>query len=372
MELDRPDLTGVDSAVRAYIEALEAEIMRLESRERMERKRDHLQERERVPDRGRDRTAGDEETYIDEASLPPLELNEPPTALNLITISASGIAKRTPRHLYQRQRRGGMGIFDLETGEVDPPAVLVEAEVEQSLLVFTNQARAFRVPVQNIPESPVRGRGQTIFGRIQLLPDERVVAALPDLARGGVAMVSQRGMVRSLRHHVFGEYMKPGTILFDVKTFGPLAAACRVPGDGDLLIASRKGHAIRFSEKLVPPQGGPGLRVDDGDEAVAITPVYHESAVFLVGSDGRGAVRSMAGFNPNKSAGGSGKIAMNTGVLCGAVSASDQSDIFIISHLSKIIRFKAAEVPVKEAPVQGVFCMSLRGDRVVSVLVTSS
>ncbi len=371
MELERPDLNGVDPAIRAYIEALEAEILRLESRERTGGKLGRLQERERTPHREQERAAVEEEVLLDEASLPPLELNEPPTTLNLITISASGIAKRTPRHMYSRQRRGGMGIFDLETGEEDPPAALVEAETGQNLLVFTTLARAFRVPVQNIPESPVRGRGQFIFGRAQLLPGERVAAALPDLARGGVAMVSRQGMVRSLRHHVFGEYMKPGTVLFDVKAFGPLAAACRVPGDGELFVASRQGRAIRFSEKLVPPQGGPGLRIDDGDEAVAITPVDSESAVFLIAGDGRGAMRSMAGFNPNKSAGGSGKIAMNTNTLCGALTAGPQGDIFLISRLSKIIRFRAAEVPVKEAPVQGVACMSLRGDQVVSALATS-
>jgi DNA gyrase subunit A len=365
MDYHRPDLSDADPDIRAYIEFLEAEITRLQSRERVERKRD------RTSERGRERAFEEEgEDLLDEAALPPLETTEPPTTLNVITISASGFAKRTPRHLYPRQRRGGMGIFDLETGEKDPPVVLAVAEESQSLLVFTSLARAFRIPVRSLPEEQVRGRGQYLLGRTPLLPDEIMVAALPDLVKGSIAMVSRRGLVRSLRHHVFGEYMKPGTVLFDVKNFGPLAAACQTPGDGDLFIASRQGRAIRFSEKLVPPQGGPGMRLEEGDEAVGITAVYQESSIFLIGADGRGTLRAMAGFNPNKSAGGSGKIAMNTDHLAGVFTAADEDDLFLISHLSKIIRFMAAEVPVKEGPVQGVFCMALRGDRVVSGVVT--
>jgi DNA gyrase subunit A len=166
--------------------------------------------------------------------------------------------------------------------------------------------------------------------------------------------------------------MKPGTVLFDVKHFGPLAAACRVPGDGDLFLSSRLGRAIRFSEKLVPPQGGPGLRLEESDEAMAITAVYPESEVFLIGADGRGTIRSMQGFNPNKSAGGSGKIAMNTDALAGAITLSPEDDLFLISQGCKIIRFMAAEVPPKEAPVQGVNCMALRADEVTGVAASPS
>lgn len=340
MQVERPDLSRIDPAVKAYIEALEAELARYQ-----------------------------QEITISEAPEPeiPLEPSEPPTTFNVITITANGIAKRTPRHLYMRQRRGGMGIFDLDAPDDQPPAILTVADESQNLILFTNQARAFRVQVHSLPESPVRARGQQIMGRIPLAAGEYLVAALPDQAKGNIAMVSQRGMVRLLRHHVFGEYMKPGTILFDVKQFGLLMAACWTPGDGDLFVATRLGHAIRFSEKLIGPQGGPGIRLEEDDQAVAITGVYQESGVFMLSADGRGTIRSMEGFNPNKSTGGSGKIAMNSESLVAAVTIAQNNDIFAISKLSKIIRFMAAEVPIKEGVVQGVNCMSLRADQVVAV-----
>ncbi len=347
-DIERPDLSRVDPHIKTYIEALEAEL-------------DRLQKKKREP------AAVAEE---DVESTLPLEPTELPTTQNIITITASGIAKRTPRHFYNRQRRGGMGIFDLDAPGDEPPAILAMADVNQSLLVFTNFARAFRVPVHSLPEAEVRARGQTIFSRNPLQPGEHLVAALPDLVKGSIAMVSQYGGVRILRHHVFGEYMKPGTAMFDPNKFGPLANLCWTSGEGDLLIVTRQGKGIRFSQEKFPPQGGPGIRLEEGDAAVAIASVVQESSVFLISADGRGTLRSMAGFNPNKSAGGSGKIAINSSSLVGAMTVADGNDIFLISRLSKIIRFMVAEVPVKEGVVQGVNCMALRADEVVALTAT--
>ena len=287
-------------------------------------------------------------------------------AVRRVTLTGGGLAKRTPRHLYARQRRGGMGIFDLDAPDDDPPRALVECDEAQSLLLFTNLARAFRLPASQVPSAEVRSRGQSIIGRMALLEGEQWVAALPDETRGGVALVSEWGFVRYLRHHVFGEYMKPGAAMFDAGKFGPLAGVCRTPGDGDLFIATRSGKAIRFSEKLVPPQGGQGIRVEAGDRAVAVTAVYDDSSVFLADAPGRGTVRLMASFAPNKSAGGGGKIAMHTGELVAALTVGKEDELFLITRLSKIIRFMAAEVPAKDAPVQGVNCMLLRADQVVA------
>ena len=75
-------------------------------------------------------------------------------------------------------------------------------------------------------------------------------------------------------------------------------------------------------------------------------------------------------FNPNKSAGGSGKIAMNTSSLIGAVTIEEKDDLFVISRLRTIIRFPAAEVPVKGGVVQGVACMSLRADETVALVAS--
>jgi len=342
MNPERPDLSQVDPTVLAYVEALEAEVERL-------------------------RGSAEEPLPENAEALLPIEPDEPPTTLNLITVSGSGIAKRTPRHLYSRQRRGGMGIFDLETAEEDPPAFLAIADESQSLILFTNHARAFRLPVSDLPESPVRSRGQSLTAALDLSPDERLAAVLPDQNSGYAALLTERGYVRCLPAHLFGEKMNTGMAVYKFEEFGPLVAARWTSGNGDLFIATRRGLAIRFPEKQVPLPGGLGMRLDPDDAPVALAAVRPESGVFLITADGRGTIRLMSGFSANKAPGGGGKVALKTEHLVGAITVDEADNIFIISRLSKIIRFSAAEVPAKEGVVQGVNCMALRADETMAV-----
>lgn len=335
----RPDLSAVAEEIRLYIESLESEIERLRSRSVQTESRAEI------------------ETFVDS-----LEPSEPPTTINIISSTATGLAKRTPRHHYTRQRRGGMGVFDLESPMEEPPSLLGIADESDTLLLITDQARAYRLPVTAIPEKPVRARGENILARFDLQPGENLAAILPVRAEGYIALVSRSGMVRLLRHHVFGDFMKPGTALYDPKSYGPLANACWTPGDGDLFLVTRNGRAIRFSEKTVPPQGGLGIRLPDDDEVTGVTPVYEDSGVFMLANDGKGTIRLMEGFSPNKAPGAGGKIAIKADAVVGAATVSMDDDLFIISRLGKIIRFSAAEVPEKEGVVQGVICMSLRAD----------
>jgi DNA gyrase subunit A len=345
--MSRPDLSGLNPEVLIYIEALEKELELLRNSNIRREHRVRSREIEEV-----------EEIDLTELSEPP----EPPTTIGLITVTAAGIAKRTPRHLYTIQRRGGMGIFDLDTPEKDPPTILTLADQTQNLLLITNLGRAFRLPAQAIPESPVRAHGASIVTRFNIPEDERVAAVLPEQAQGYLALLSQSGMVRMLRHHVFGEYMKPGAVLYDFRAFDFLANAAWTPGDGDLFIATQQGRAIRFAEKLIAPQGAQGIRLAEQDKAVSIVPVYPDSSIFMLGADGRGTVRLMEGFTPNKAPGAGGKIALNTDRLVCAVKVEPTDQLFIISKLSKIIRFRVEEIPPKDGVVQGVVCISLRAD----------
>lgn len=355
--MNRPDLSNLDPIVREYIDHLEAEIRRLSAPPTWR------------PSSPRPSPSSFVEAEEDQP-LPQInEPAEPPTTLCLISATANGLAKRTPRHLYNRQRRGGMGVFDIETPKDSNPAILSQADQGQNLLIITDQARAFRLPLDTIPEAGIRERGEPITGRLNLAEDERIACILPDQVQGYVALLSQSGMVRLLRHHFFGEYMKPGTALYDFRSFGPLATACWTTGNGELFIATRAGKAIRFAEKTLPPQGGPGIRLSPGDQAVAITSVDEDSGVFLLASDGRGTIRSMKSFLANKAPGAGGKVAMATESLVTAAAVRPGDDVVILSHQSKIIRFSADDIPIKDGVVQGVNCMALRSDEVVAALV---
>ncbi len=346
MPIERPDLSEVSPEVLAYIESLEAQI---------------------APRRARRVAAAAEEMPEPE---PELEPNEPPTTINVITLSAAGMLKRTPRHLYGRQRRGGMGIFDLDTPESEPPIALTLADEIATLVLFSDQGRGYRLAVNSLPEAPVRARGVAIADLITLRPDEHIVAMLPENGGDHVALAGVRGWVTLVRASFVGKTMIAGITHFEAKEHGPLAAACWVNDDDNILVASRSGMAIRFSVKRVPKNGCLGIRLDKGDVVSGVAGARDDSSIFLLGADGKGTLRLMSGFAENKGPGGGGKTALKTDALTGVVAAGRDDELFIISRNSKIIRFRAGEIPPKEGVVQGVNCMALRSDETTAVTVS--
>jgi DNA gyrase subunit A len=353
MPISRPDLTGLPLEVLSYIQSLEAELEALRGQTLA---RAILGE---PAPRPRAETVDAE----DEPSGP----SEPPTTRQLITFTAGGIAKRTARHLYDRQRRGGMGVFDLDAPESDPPAFLAVADVTQTLILVTTQGRAFPLAVGNLAESEVRGRGESIRKWVPLGAEEKIAMVAPDMGAGNLTVITRRGQVRRWRYNVFGRALQPGTLLYDIREGGPPAAYCWSAANADLFIVTAKGLGIRFAEAQVAVRGSLGIRVDPDDAVVGVASVTAEHGVFMLSSDGKGTVRQMAGFALNKAPGSGGKVALKADKVVGAAFAQPGDDIFAISSLGKIIRFAVDEVPAKEGVVQGVNCMALRNDTVVAM-----
>lgn len=336
MQLERPDLAGIAPEVVAYIEALEAAL-----------------------------NEADEDGGRSARSEAPLEPSEPPTTEHIVTISVKGVAKRTPRHHYLRQRRGGMGIFDLDSGEGDPPAFLLSVDESAGLILITNQGRAFRTDVSALPQAEVRDRGASLLADFPLRSDEKLAVVAPDRGGAYLVLVSVRGQVRRIAYQYLGKSLQPGTMIYNISEGGAPAAACWTTGNDELFVATRQGKAIRFTERQVPVRGCLGLRVDPGDAVVGVAGAGEDGGVFLLSDDGKGTIRLFSGFTANKSPGAGGKVAMKTESLVGAYAVKPGNDVFVISELGKIIRFQADEVPAKEGVVQGVNCMSLRNDRAV-------
>jgi DNA gyrase subunit A len=339
--VDRPDLSNLPPEVVAYIEALEAAL---------------------------------EQPDTDERELP-LEPSEPPTTINVITISTNGLAKRTPRHFYTRQRRGGMGVFGMDVVEDDVPKFLVLADIEAGMTVITDHGRAFRVPVAELTETSVAGRGKTILDRFPLRANEQIALVVGDPLPGQpsafLALVTVRGQVRRIGKQFLGRNLHPGTELYPLAEGGAPAAAAWTSGNDDLLIATRTGLAIRFAERQVPVRGCLGLRVDPSDVVVGVAAADAETGgAFMVGNEGKGTIRLYSGFSANKAPGSGGKTLMKVEELIGVNAVREQDDVFIVSRLGKIIRFAAAEVPAKEGVVQGVNCMALRADECVALAIS--
>lgn len=341
---ERPDLSDLPQTVADYIEALEAAL-----------------------------TAVDTSDSRASRSVS-LEPSEPPTSINVVTITQAGLAKRTPRHLYARQRRGGMGVFGLDVGDNDAPRFFLLADADAHLTMVTDQGRAFRVAVADVAEADVAGRGKPLIERFPLRDDEQlalvVADPLPNQPNMYLALATVRGQVRRIGSQYLGKNLQPGTVLYNVAEGGAPAASCWTSGNEDLFIVTRTGQAIRFSERQVPVRGCLGMRVDPQDEVIGLAAAPEDGGVFLLSDEGKGTIRLFGGFTANKSPGGGGKIAMKADRLVGGQAAQPGDDVLAISRLGKVIRFQADEVPPKEGVVQGVNCMALRADECVALAIS--
>jgi DNA gyrase subunit A len=223
-----------------------------------------------------------------------------------------------------------------------------------------------------IPQSPVNDRGQQVLDRFPLREGEVVSLAFADPlleSKGAyLALVTRRGQVRRIGSQYLGKHLQDGTVLYNVAEGGAPAAACWTSGNDELFIVTQAGKAIRFAERLVPVRGCLGMRVDPRDMIAGIAAARPEDGVFMLSSEGKGTIRLLSGFGANKSPGAGGKIAMRAENVVDVVAVDADYDLFAISLLGKIIRFRAEEIPAKEGVVQGVNCMSLRADECVAIV----
>ncbi|MFN8496504.1 MAG: DNA gyrase C-terminal beta-propeller domain-containing protein [Anaerolineae bacterium] len=291
--------------------------------------------------------------------------------LMLVTVSATGQAKRTAINRYSRQRRGGIGIFDLRTADTDEARFLTVADQADALLLLTASGKVYRVAVAAITEaSDPRSRGEDILVAAGVEEGDKLAAILPlsEADQGRYVLLgSQSGFIKRMRGHYFGSSFEPGRVVLDPRqTGGPACAMCLSSGTADVLMVSRGGMATRFNISVAPLQAAPGLKLRPGDTLVGLSAIHEPDAVFVVTEDGLGTRRLMEGFTANKAPGAAGKIIIKSETVAGIVRAPDSADLVVLTRFSKIIRFTAEEVPAKTAPVQGVDIVELRGDIVTA------
>lgn len=309
----------------------------------------------------------------EETTPPALATIRYPDDVMVLAVTSRGLAKRTPLNDYSAQRRGGLGVFDIQSGRDDPVAQLLVARASASLLILSTRGRAFRIPVDTVPLADVRGRGGSLPERLMFTSDEAIgcLLALDDERdeRSNVLIVTSTGLVRAVHRTYVGPRLQPGTLLSDPKRGGAPVAMTLSSGSGDVVIALRSGLGYRFDERLIRREGTRGIQTSPDDTVVGIVGVSgDEDEVLLVTADGQGTRRQMAGFSANKTPGGQGKVLIKTEALVGMAQVAEDDEVLCISGFAKIIRFAAAEVPAKSGAVQGVNVLDTRGDSLVAAV----
>jgi DNA gyrase subunit A len=302
----------------------------------------------------------------------------------VVSITASGYAKRTPLATYRQQRRGGRGVQGMNMKEDDYIEHLHVCSTHDYLLFFTNQGKVYRLKVYELPEGSRASRGRALVNVLPLKDKERVMSVIPtrDFSEGKfLVFATSQGMVKKTP---FKDYDTPiradGIIAIKIRKGDELVRVRMSSGKDDIVMVSKSGHAIRFSEKLARPMGRgtggvKGMNVaDKGNEVLSLDVVNAQDKkgeLLVVTENGYGKRTSISEY-PVKGRGGKGvltaKLTAKKGGLAGARVVREGQELLFISQSGMVQRNAVGGISRMGRPTQGVRLMNLKkGDRVSAV-----
>src|SRR6266508_3936906 len=297
----------------------------------------------------------------------------------VVTISRAGYIKRTHVEAYRSQRRGGKGVTGMETKEEDIVEDLFVASTHSYLLFFTNRGKVHWLKVHEIPEGGRQAKGKAMVNLLSLGEGEVVATCVPvrDFAAGGyVLFATKKGQVKKTELEAYSHPRAGGIQGIGLDDDDQVMTARRTDGRREVMIATKLGMIIRFSEEEVRPMGRgagsvKGIELDDGDEVIAADVVQEGVTILTVTERGFGKRTPLDEYRLQGRA-GKGIIDIKTGGRNGNVVAMLQvregDDILVVTTKGKMIRFHVADVSAQGRNTWGVRIIDLEADdRVGSV-----
>ena len=297
----------------------------------------------------------------------------------VVTITRSGYIKRTHVEAYRSQRRGGKGVTGMETKEEDIVEDLFIASTHSYLLFFTNLGKVHWLKVHEIPEGGRQAKGKAMVNLLSLGEGERVATCVPvrDFASGGhVLFVTKQGKVKKTELEAYSHPRAGGIQAISLDDEDEVITTRRTDGQREVMIATKLGMIIRFSEEEVRPMGRGasgvrGIDVEDGDAVIGADVVQEGVTILTVTERGFGKRTPLDEYRLQGRA-GKGIIDIKTGGRNGNVVAMLQvregDDILVITTKGKMIRFHVADVSAQGRNTWGVRIIDLEADdRVGSV-----
>lgn len=294
----------------------------------------------------------------------------------VITLTHLGYIKRTSLSDYRSQKRGGKGLTPMETLSDDYLEAVLVGSTHDHIMFFSNLGRVYCLRVYQIPEASRLSRGKAIVNLLSLQEGERITTALvsKDLEEGYLTMFTKKGFVKKTSLEEFKNIRSKGVIAIELEEADELISVRKTTGDDQLIIATKEGMSIRFSEQDVRPMGRTargviGIKLEGDDEVVSGDVVTENSYVFSISAKGIGK-RTPIDEYPLQRRAGVGVINMKKTEKTGSVVASMQvmeEDEIILCSSSKVIRLKVSQIPKQGRNTMGVRLIDLsEGDTVVS------
>jgi len=275
----------------------------------------------------------------------------------VVTFSRKGYVKRLAANLYNPQRPGGKGRIGTRIASEDVVSQIHYASSHDVLLCFSNRGRVYWIRVFQLPEEGPYSRGKAIVNLLKIVPGERIRKILPLSeigTQGFVVMVSARGKIKKTAISEFSRPRSTGLIALTIDAEDELIDVNLTTGEDDILLATRKGKAIRFHESQFRPMGRPargvnGIRLKREDSVVGMGVISNGDGYLLaITSTGFGKRTSLSEY-PVKNRGGQGVInikdAAQRGDVVGIQMVEDADHLLILTSVGKIIRLRMDQVP---------------------------
>jgi DNA gyrase subunit A len=300
----------------------------------------------------------------------------------VIAITRSNYIKRLPVTTYREQRRGGQGVMGMDLKEDDYIEHLFVASTHDYVLFFTNVGKVYRLKVHELPLGSRQSKGRAIQNLLPFRQDEQVRAVIQtrDFEEAKYLVFATRnGMVKKTELAAYNTPLKAdGIIAIKMREDDDELVSVRLAsGEDDILMVSRKGQAIRFSEKEARPMGrdtsgvkGMGLR--KGDEVISVNVIgVNEGDLLVVTENGYGKRTKLADY-PRKGRAGLGvktvQLTEARGQLAGARIVRDGYQVMLISTGGTVIKVPVDDIKRLGRSTQGVIVMRLKEGEQVSAL----
>ncbi|MEY3965322.1 MAG: gyrase subunit [Bacteroidota bacterium] len=309
----------------------------------------------------------------------------------VITISHKGYIKRTALTEYKEQNRGGRGLRGVAHRDEDFVEHLFVASTHNYLLLFTEQGRCFWLKVYEIPEGAKATKGRPIQNLISIPNDDKIKAYLnvlnlkdPEyLENNFIVLVTKNGIIKKTSLEAYSRPRANGINAITVRDGDELLQAKMTDGVSEIIIAKRKGKAIRFSETKVRPMGRTAAGVrgvtleDENDEVIGmicVNPNKGVSNILVVSENGYGKRSDLDDYRVT-GRGGKGvktiSITEKTGVLVGIMAVNDDDGLMIINRSGMTIRMAIDKLRVIGRAAQGVKLINIKGnDSIASIAKT--
>jgi len=304
---------------------------------------------------------------------------------NVLVVTAGGYLKRTDPTEYRAQRRGGVGVIDLDMKEEDFVTIFLSANTHDDLLFFTDRGKAYQIKMYEIPEGKRATRGKSATNFLSIASDEKItsVLAMPKDKKSQPAsllMVTRQGVAKKVSVQSFSDVRRSGIIALKLTAGDELLSVVAVSKGEEIIMATKFGQSIRFKESDVREMGRAaggvtGMKLKKGDIVVgadAVNDSNRNNEYLVMSANGYGKKTKMKEYKVQKR-GGSGiktmEVTKKTGeMMTGRVICSEETEIIAVSKQGQIIRTSLAEIPTLGRQTQGVRIMKPReGDTVATL-----